>query len=174
MRVLITGAGGNLGRSLIPALVAAGHTPRLMDFRPLETPSEFVQGDVRNPQDVKEAVSGVEAIVHSAALHGIHLRKWAPQDFWAINATGTFNVFEAAREAGITRMVLCSTMSVYGESARPPDGAWGAVTEALPALPGDVYGLSKKISEEIAQNYSRRCGMTTIALRLGMFVPETW
>jgi UDP-glucose 4-epimerase len=58
MKVLITGAGGNLGRVVVPALIEQGHTPRLMDFRPLETPHEFVQGDVRNMEDVRRAVTG--------------------------------------------------------------------------------------------------------------------
>ncbi|MBV9867981.1 MAG: NAD(P)-dependent oxidoreductase [Abitibacteriaceae bacterium] len=174
MKVLITGAGGNLGRALVPLLIEQGHTPRLMDSRPvdLDLPGEFILGDVRNPQDMQRAVEGVDAIVHAAALHGIHVGKWTPQDFWAINVTGTFNVFEAAREHGIKRLVLCSTMGVYGQSATPPPDAWGVVTEDLPLLPGDVYGLSKRLCEEMGQYYSRRWGVTTVALRLGMFVPE--
>jgi UDP-glucose 4-epimerase len=173
MKILLTGAGGNLGRVLAPALAAAGHEVRLFDFRALESsPFETVQGDVRNLDDIRGAVAGVDAIVHAAALHGIHLSKWKPDDFWAINVTGTFHVFEAAREAGIKRVVLCSTMGVYGESARAPEDAWNCVTEALPLLPGDVYGLSKKLCEELGATYGRRWGVTTVALRLGMFVPE--
>lgn len=173
MKILLTGAGGNLGRVLAPALAAAGHELRLFDFRPLESsPFETVVGDVRDLDAVRGAVEGVDAIVHAAALHGIHLSKWKPEDFWAINVTGTFHVFEAAREAGIKRVVLCSTMGVYGESARPPEDAWNLVTEALPLLPGDVYGLSKKLCEELGATYGRRWGVTTVALRLGMFVPE--
>ncbi|RYX86488.1 NAD(P)-dependent oxidoreductase [bacterium] len=172
MKVLITGAGGNLGRALVPLLVEQGHMPRLMDFRPLDSPHEFVQGDVRNPADVQRAVDGVDAIVHGVALHGIHLRKWTPEDFWAINATGTFNVFEAARQASIKRVVLCSTMGVYGHSSASPPNAWGWVDEDLPLLPGDVYGLTKVACEDMAGYYGRSHGISTVALRLGMFVPE--
>ena len=173
MRVLITGAGGNLGRALVPLLSQQGHTPRLMDFRPLDdTRHEFVQADVRDPDGVRRAVEGVDAIVHAAALHGIHQGKWAARDFWEVNATGTFHVFEAARAVGIKQVVLCSTMGVYGESARPREDAWNVVTEDLPCLPGDVYGLSKHLCEEMARTYGRRWGVTTVALRLGMFVPE--
>ncbi len=174
MKVLITGAGGNLGRVVVPALVEQGHTPRLMDFRPLETPHEFVPGDVRTMADVRRAVAGVDAVVHAAALHGIHLRQWQAQDFWAINVSGTFNVFEAVREAGITRFVLCSTMGVYGASAKPGDDAWGVVTEDSPCRPTDVYGMSKLLCENMGSYYSRSAGITTVALRLGMFVPETF
>ncbi len=173
MKILITGAGGNLGRVLAPVLAAAGHELRLFDFRPLEDSNfETVVGDVRDLDDVRRALAGVDAIVHAAALHGIHLSKWKPEDFWAINVTGTFHVFEAAREAGISRVVLCSTMGVYGESARAPEDTWNIVSEALPLLPGDVYGLSKKLCEELGETYGRRWGITTVALRLGMFVPE--
>jgi UDP-glucose 4-epimerase len=174
MKILITGAGGNLGRVLAPALAADGHDLRLLDFRPLcDSPFETVVGDVRNLDDVRRAVDGVDAIVHAAALHGIHLPKWTPQDFFGINVTGTFHVYEAAREAGIGRVVLCSTMGVYGESARAPEDAWNVVHEGLPLLPGDVYGLSKKLCEELGATYGRRWGVTTVALRLGMFVPES-
>ncbi len=174
MKVLITGAGGNLGRVTAPALAAAGHTPRLMDFRPIETSHEFMQGDVRNREDVQRAVAGVDAIVHAAALHGIHLRTWAPHDYWAINVSGTFNVFEAARTAGVRQLVLCSTMGVYGASARAPKDAWGSVHEELPCVPTDVYGVSKRLCEELGRDYGRQWGVTTVALRLGMFVPESF
>jgi len=178
VKVLITGAGGNLGRVVAPALVEAGHTPRLFDFRPIEHPGatqqELVQGDVRNPEDVARAVQGVDAIVHAAALHGIHLNKWQPHDFWTTNVTGTFNVYEAARISNVKQFVLCSTIGVYGESTKPPEGSWGMVTEDLPTLPGDVYGMSKWLCEQMGRYYSRRWGLTTVALRLGMFVPETF
>jgi len=71
MKVLVTGAGGNLARVVVPALAAAGHTPRLLDFRPIDTAHELLQGDVRNPNDLARAVDGVDAVVHAAALHGI-------------------------------------------------------------------------------------------------------
>ena len=173
MKILITGAGGNLGRAIIPALTAAGHSLRLFDFRDIDAQGhELVIGDIRNIDDVRAAVSGVDAIVHAAALHGIHLAKWRPEDFWGINVTGTFNVYETAREAGIKRVVLCSTMGVYGDSARPLQDAWSVVDENNALLPGDIYGMSKKLCEEMADVYARKWGITTVALRLGMFVPE--
>jgi nucleoside-diphosphate-sugar epimerase len=174
MKILITGAGGNLGRAIIPALTAAGHSLRLFDFRELgDTSGETLVGDVRDINNVREAISGVDAVVHAAALHGIHLAKWRPEDFWGINVTGTFNVYEAAREAGIKRVVLCSTMGVYGDSSQPAEDAWSVVDEHKALLPSDIYGLSKKLCEEMAELYARKWGLTTVALRLGMFVPES-
>ena len=174
MKVLITGAGGNLGRVVAPALLQAGHTPRLFDFRPISTAREFIEGNIHNLEDVARAVEGVDAIVHAAALHGIHLQKWQPQDYWATNVTGTFNVYEAARHANIKRVVLCSTMGVYGESMEALADAWAYVSEQSSTLPTDVYGMSKLLCEEMARYYARKWGITTVALRLGMFVPETF
>ena len=72
MKVLVTGAGGNLARVVVPALAAAGHTLRLLDFRPIDTAHDLLQGDLRNPDDLVRAVDGVDAVLHAAALHGIH------------------------------------------------------------------------------------------------------
>ncbi len=151
MKVLVTGAGGNLGRVLAPALVAEGHDPRLFDSRPLESEHEFVQSDVREAGDLRRAVAGVDAVVHGAALHGVHVDRWPPEDFWSINATGTFNLLEAMREARVDKLVLSSTMAVYGESMVAPEGAWGVVTEDSPVFPRDVYGMSKVLCEDMCR-----------------------
>jgi nucleoside-diphosphate-sugar epimerase len=59
---------------VIPALAAAGHTPRLLNLRPIDSAHDLVRDDLRKPDDLGRAVAGVDAIVHAAALHGIHLR----------------------------------------------------------------------------------------------------
>src|SRR5919199_1243077 len=131
MRVLITGGGGNLGRVLPPPPEEAGHEPGLMAYRPLDTTHESVRADVRNRSEVLRALGGVDVIVHAAALHGIHLEKYSTDDFWDLNVAGTRNVYEAARERGVGKVLLCSTMGVYGENVRgagdPP-----VITEELP------------------------------------------
>lgn len=172
MRVLITGAGGNLGRVLAPALAERGHEPVLFDNRPLETPHPFLLRDATRKEDVLEAMQEVDAVVHGAALHGIHLAKYTADDFWNLNVTGTHHIYEAARTHGVKKVLLCSTMGVYGESIVPRADGVAVVTEALPLKPADIYGLSKKLCEELAEFYSRRHGVQTIAYRLGMFVPE--
>jgi len=116
----------------------------------------------------------MDAVVHGAALHGIHLQKWPPEAFWSVNVTGTFNLLEAARAAGVRRLVLCSTMAVYGASAEPPPDGWAMVTDDSPALPEDVYGMSKWLCEHLGRYYARRWAIPTVALRLGMFVPESF
>lgn len=174
MKILITGAGGNLGRVLAPALVERGHEPIMMDYRSIETPYPFIQGDITNKTDVLRAAEGVDAIVHAAALHGIHLSKYTRDDFWTLNVQGTYNVYEAARQYGVSKILLCSTMGVYGESIREVPDSFAKVTENLPLLAGDFYGESKVLCEHIAQFYSRKDHIRTIAYRLGMFVPESY
>jgi UDP-glucose 4-epimerase len=172
MRVLVTGAGGNIGRVVVPALVEAGHEPVLADMRPLETPHRFLQLDVRDGTAVAAAVRGADAVVHAAALHGSHLQSWSPEEFWQTNATGTFHVLRAAADAGACKVVLCSTMGVYG--AEPPVDRWGLVTDEHPVRPRDVYGATKAVCEDLAAYTGRTGGVATVALRLGMFVPETF
>lgn len=174
MKVLITGAGGNLGRVLAPALQDNGYTPVLMDFRPLDTPYEFIQGDATSKADVFRAAEGADIIVHGAALHGVHLRNHSRDEFWKLNMEGTYHVYEAALEHGITKVLLCSTMGVYGASITVPENSFAVVTEDLPCLPGDFYGLTKTLAEELAGFYSRSHGIRTISYRLGMFVPENF
>lgn len=65
-------------------------------------------------------------------------------------------------------------MAVYGASMQSPPDAWGVVTEDSPVLPDDEYGLSKWLGEELARYHARRQDLATVALRLGMFVPETF
>lgn len=173
MRVLVTGAGGNLGRAAVPALQQAGYEPVLFDFRPVQTEHTFVQGDVRDAAAVARAVEGVDAVVHAAALHGIHLQAWPAEDFWSINVTGTFNVYDAARRAGVRHVVLGSSMVVYGDVGGGDD-PWQVVTERTPLRPTNLYGLTKVLSEDIARYHATAAGIQTVALRLGMFVPETF
>jgi UDP-glucose 4-epimerase len=173
VRVLITGGEGNLGRVLAPALEDAGHEPVLMDNRALESPHQAVRADARDRTEVVEALRGIDVVVHAAALHGIHLEKYTTDDFWDLNVAGTRNVYEAARECGLGKVLLCSTMGVYGERVRK-SGDPPVITEDLPLKPSDVYGLSKRLCEEMAAFYDRRHGIRTIAYRLGMFVPESF
>jgi nucleoside-diphosphate-sugar epimerase len=172
MRVLVTGAGGNLGRATLPALAESGHEPVALDNRDVETEYAFVRADIRDANEMAAAVRGCDAVVHAAALHGIHLAHWPAQDFFEINVRGAFNVFEAAREAGVARFVLASTMGVYGQSLEASDDAWAWVHEGLPPLPKDIYGASKVLAEDLARYYARAHGMKVVALRFGMYVPS--
>ena len=171
MRVLVTGAGGTLGTALAPVLATAGHEPVLLDLRPLRSPYECIQGDLRRPKDVLAAASGVDVIVHTAAVHGIHLRDHSVRDFYDLNLTGTLNVWQAAAEVGARAVVFSSTMGVY-QSRNTTPGRAAALPEDVPLRPGDVYGWTKMAGEELCQLYGRTHGIPSVGLRFGMFVPE--
>jgi UDP-glucose 4-epimerase len=112
-------------------------------------------------------------VVHAAALHGIHLDKYTTDDFWNLNVAGTRNVYEATRKCRAGKVLMCSTMGVYGEDVRhtgdPP-----VITEDLSLELSDIYGLSKSLCEEMGTFYDRRHSIRTIAYRLGMLVPESF
>ncbi len=134
---------------------------------------EIVQGDIREPATVRDALDAVDWVVHAAAWHGIHLRDRSSQDFWSLNVEATFRLYETAAQAGVRGVVFSSTMGVYGESRRPAEGSGAVfVTEDLSLLPNDVYGLSKVLGEEMGAYYDRAGGVQGLALRFGMFVPE--
>jgi nucleoside-diphosphate-sugar epimerase len=172
--VLVTGAAGTLGRAVMPALIDAGFAVRAGDVRPLAAvpPNvEVLELDVRDPASVAGAMKGVAGVLHGAAWHGIHLGDHPPHDFWELNASGTFNVMQAALEANARAVVLSSTMGVYGESKRATAGRAVRVHEDMPLAPADVYGASKVVAEELSRYFARR-GLAGVSLRYGMFVPE--
>lgn len=171
MRVLITGAGGTLGTLLAPLLAEAGHEPVLFDLHSLESAYEFVQGDVRSLEDLRVATRGAEYILHLAAILGI--QSATARDFYDINLTGTFNVWQAAAEAGVRGLVFSSTMSIYKPHDQPLRAdAVTVMDEQTPAQPRDIYGYTKAAGEEMCRLYGRSHGIPSIALRYGMFSPE--
>lgn len=173
-RILVTGAAGTLGRALLPRLVAAGYDVRASDVAATHGPSgvESMVLDVRDRDAVQRAMVGVAGVIHAAAWHGIHLADHPASDFWDLNATGTFNVLQAALDQGVRAVVLSSTMGVYGLSRRPQEGGPAVrIHEGLPVEPTDIYGVTKVVAEELSRAYARR-GVAGIALRYGMFVPE--
>jgi len=183
MRVLVTGGRGTLGRVLVPILVTKGHEPVVFDLPQASidpasgTPAAVQQivGDIRSSDDVRRAADGVDLIIHAAAIHGIHLATHAPQDFHDLNVTGTFNVWQAAAAERVKGLIFSSTMGVYGDSRTPAgDTDVVAVQEDLHLLPGDIYGFSKVAGEEMCKLHWRLDDVPSIALRFGMFVPETF
>jgi UDP-glucose 4-epimerase len=173
VRIVVTGAAGTLGRVLLPRLKTAGHAVVAIDLLRGSEDVEWHQADIRDPASVDRAVAKADVIVHGAALHGIHLRDHAPREFFDLNVTGTFNVWEAAIEHSVRGVVFSSTMGVYGDTRHPTaDDEVVFLDEEMPLRPGDVYGWSKVVGEELARYHARAHGVSAVALRYGMFVPE--
>ncbi len=170
MKVLLTGAGGNLGRVLAPVLHENGYKPVLLDFRNIDTQYEFILGDIRDPEVMLAATKGIDIIIHAAALHGIHLAQYDPDEFWQLNVMGTRNVYQAALKNNVTKVIFCSSIDVYGDGILSNNQTYSCGTEQNPLLPNHIYGLTKKLGEELANYYYRVHGISTVSLRLGMFV----
>lgn len=171
----MTGAAGTLGQSLIQELVARGDDVVALDPRRGTADVTWLLGDIRDPCVVIDAAAGADLIVHGAAFHGIHLGDRSRRDFYELNVLGTFNVWEAALEHRVKGVVFSSTMGVYGESREPDaDDAVAFLDEGVPLLPRDVYGWTKLVGEELCRYHARSSGIPSIALRFGMFVPESF
>ncbi len=163
--VLVTGAAGLLGRYLVRELAGNGYRVRGFDRRQGEEDAEWVVGDVTNAEDVAAAVAGVDQVIHAAARANIW--QGTDEEILATNVLGTWNVFEAARKAGIRRVVFCSSDSVVGYTVRegamvPPRHM--PVDLAHPLQATDPYALSKVMGEDLARA-AAYWGMQTIALR---------
>ncbi|MFI6411288.1 NAD-dependent epimerase/dehydratase family protein [Streptomyces sp. NPDC050585] len=168
--VLLTGAAGGLGTLMRGLLPDYGYALRLLDMVPVEGAPDAVTADLGDPADeaaLREAVRGVDAIVH---LAGISLE--APFDrILRANIEGTYRLYEAAREAGIRRVVFASSNHAVGFTPRPRDGD-PLVPVGTPHRPDTFYGLSKCFGEDLAQLYWDRHGIETVSVRIGSCFPE--
>ncbi len=156
MKVLLTGGAGDLGQCLVPSLLANGDEPVVLDVRaPANSIQEgmYIQGSVLDRSRLKGFLRGVDCIVHIAAWHGIHESPGQKNayDFFDLNVQGTFEVFEAAASLGIDKIIYISTTSVHG--------------------PNTLYGRSKILAEQIAEDYRRCSNMNVITLRPRGFIP---
>ena len=203
MRVLVTGAAGFIGSHIAETMQAAGHevrgldslTPAVHNGRPDHVPDELVVGDVRDPAAVDEALSGMDAVCHQAALVGLGVDLSDLPAYADVNVTGTAVLLEAMGRHGIPRLVFASSMVAYGEGAYdcaahgrvrpsprdPGDLAAGrfeprcprcaepltttTVAEDAPLDPRNAYAASKVAQEHLAASWARLTGGAAIGLR---------
>ncbi|MFI6762600.1 NAD-dependent epimerase/dehydratase family protein [Micromonospora sp. NPDC050417] len=181
--LLITGAAGRIGRLLRPRLAAPGRTLRLLDLADQEpsAPGEavrLIRADLTDPEALTSACVGVDAIVHLAAIAGE--ASW--EKLLRTNVDGTRTLLEAARTAGVPRVVLASSVHAagfYRQAGSSPDpagvpapaGPDGVPAAAFPR-PDTYYGWSKAAVESLGSLYADRFGMSVFALRLGACFPE--
>jgi dTDP-L-rhamnose 4-epimerase len=203
MRVLVTGAAGFIGSHIAETMQAAGHDVRGLDSlspavhngRPGHVTGELVVGDVRDPAAVDQALAGVDAVCHQAAMVGLGVDLSDLPVYADVNVTGTAVLLEAMGRHGIPRLVIASSMVVYGEGAydcaahgrvRPAPRAPGdlaagrfeprcphcaqplgtaTVTEHAPLDPRNAYAASKVAQEHLAASWARMTGGAAVGLR---------
>lgn len=170
-RVLVTGGCGRLGRYVVDELRESYHVTTLdVADSPLGLP--HLKRSILDLPGLRTACAGQDAVVHLAALDG-HLEVPAEQ-FFEVNAVGTWNALAAAFEAGVPKIVVASSNSAIGLS-HPGSGArplYLPVDEAHPARPTETYGLSKLINEVTAESFGRRRMKVTCIRPTYIMFPE--
>jgi UDP-N-acetylglucosamine/UDP-N-acetyl-alpha-D-glucosaminouronate 4-epimerase len=167
LRLLVTGGAGFIGSHLVDALLARGQHVRVLDNfstgrrenLPTRPGLDVLEGDIRDLQICRRAAEGCAAVLHEAALGSVPRSVADPSTTHAVNATGTLNVFIAAHEAGIRRVVYASSSSVYGTERTLPK------REDLVGQPLSPYASSKRANELDAAAFARCYDMTLIGLR---------
>jgi UDP-glucose 4-epimerase len=167
-KVLIVGGAGFIGshtadilmEQCVPVRIldnlSSGHRSNLPDTHPL---MEFIEGDMRDADTVKAAMQGISHVVHLAAQVSVVASLEDPQFSAQLNIIGYLNVQDAAKNAGVKRMVYASSAAIYGEPHSLP------LTEDVPMQQLSPYGLEKKVNEDYADLYHRLHGFSSIGMR---------
>lgn len=167
MKVLVTGAGGTLGEYVVEQLAAEGWSVRAHDrARPgTSAADDVVTGELLDRAQVETVVTGVDAVVHAAAIPSP--LGGTEDEVFRNNVDSVYNVLYAAGQAGVRRIVNISSASAVGLawSKRGLSPVSVPVTEEHPYVGEDVYGLSKQIGELVADTASRRWDCSVVSLR---------
>jgi nucleoside-diphosphate-sugar epimerase len=167
-RVLVTGAAGRLGSEVLRVLAAQGAAVVGLDRTDPGGADTFLTGSAADVDLVAKAMSGVDTVIHLAAIPRPTLG--TPEEVFVGNVAATFVVLDQAARAGVRRAVIASSLSITGLPFAPkpavPD--YVPVDEAMPLQVGDPYALSKQADEATAAMVARRDGMSVVAVRFPM------
>ncbi len=165
---LVTGGAGFIGSHLVDALLERGARVRVLDnlatgrkenLAHLADKVDLREDDLLDEQACRAACQGIDLVFHQAALGSVPRSVADPATSIKVNVAGTTNLFAAAQQAGIRRVVYASSSSVYGDSAELPKRVG---VEGEPLSP---YALSKKMNEDLARVFHRCYGMELVGLR---------
>lgn len=172
MKILVTGGAGFIGSNLCEALLKQGHTVRCLDnfatgkienLLPLlkQYPERFelIVGDIRNMDDCRKAVGGMEYVLHEAALGSVPRSVKDPVTTNEVNIDGFLHILVASRDAGIRRFVFAASSSTYGNSQNLPK------VEDVIGKPLSPYAVTKYVNELYADVFARTYGFEYIGLR---------
>ena len=169
-KVLVTGGAGFIGSNLVEALLAQDNevtvldnfaTGKMINLVPFVGDKKFklIVGDIRNMDDCRKAVDGVEFILHEAALGSVPRSIKDPMTSTAVNILGFINMLYAAQEAKVKRFVYAASSSTYGDSNALPK------VEDRIGKPLSPYAITKYVDELVAGNFHDLYGVDTIGLR---------
>ena len=167
---LVTGGAGFIGSHLVETLLERGETVLCLDnlsTGKIENISQFelnerfmfFKADIRDLNTLQRLMQGVDYVFHEAALGSVQRSVEDPMTTHEINATGTLNVFNAARETGVKRVVYASSSSIYGDSETLPK-----VENMIPA-PKSPYAVTKLTGEHYATVFTELFGLEVVSLR---------
>jgi nucleoside-diphosphate-sugar epimerase len=165
MRYLVTGATGFIGSALVRALLKGGNAVRALDdesrgarrrLGDLESQIEWLPGDVRNVSTVADAVQGVDAVCHLAAINGTEYFYTQPELVLEVAVKGIMNVIDACIEHGVGELFLASSSEVYQTPNKIPTDEKVTLSIPDPLNPRYSYGGGKIISELLTLNYGRK------------------
>lgn len=171
MNVLITGAGGFIGSHLTEKLVKQGHRVRAfvhynsrnswgwLESSEVKDDVEVYSGDIRDYDSVKASLKGIDIVFHLAALIGIPYSYISPVAYIKTNIEGTYNVCQAAREVGVTRLIHTSTSEVYGTAQYVP------IDENHPLQAQSPYAASKIGADQLALSFYRSFELPVTVIR---------
>lgn len=167
-RYLVTGGAGFIGSHLVERLLKAGHEVRVLDdlstgkmknLAAVSRQVEFVEGSITHRERVAHAVKQCEVVFHLAALPSVKRSVENPEATHAVCTTGTFNVLDAARQAGVRRVVYAASSSAYGDTP-------GSVrTESDAVNPLSPYAAAKLAGEFYCRSFSKVYTLETVRLR---------
>jgi len=169
MRILVTGGAGFIGSNLIDALLLdGGYEVRVIDnfatghrsnLSHCAADIEIVEGDIRDLEIIEDAVIGVDMILHQAALPSVPRSIKAPVTSNDVNIGGTLKLLSAAHKAGVQRVVMASSSSVYGDTPTLPK------VESMTPKPLSPYAVTKLTGEHYLNVFAKLYGIETLAIR---------
>jgi nucleoside-diphosphate-sugar epimerase len=164
VKVVVTGASGKAGRAVVCELVENEHDVLSVDVvPPAEPATPFLFADLTDFGQTVECLAGVEGIVHLAAIPASNIH--TEHATFRTNMLSTYNVFEAARVLGLSRVVWASSETILGLPFDREPPAYAPIDEQHPPRPESSYALSKLLSEELGRQLHRWTGTPYVALR---------
>lgn len=171
MRILIIGGSGYVGSLMLPGL-AADHEIRVLDLQPPQGEHDHVVGSANDPAALAAALEGMDAVVH-AAMGRRSETDWPHPDVdsaFQVNVASVYTALQAAHAAGVSRAVLIGSLSVFGtENSQIIDLD---LDESMEPDATDVYGVTKRLAEQVGRIAAAEHGMAVTVLRLAFPTPD--